>query len=84
MSSSNRGRRMITWTQVVLVDTGGIWGQTADEAPSADIMREDDYGDPVREALWRPFHVHYRGDAWIPSLFQQIKYCGGHGHTYLG
>ena len=84
MSSSLQGRCMMPYTQVVLGDTGGVWGQTGDDAPPADVMGEADSGAPFREVLRRPFHSHYRGDAGRPSHVHHLKYCGERGHIPLG
>ena len=46
---------------MVLGDTGGVWGQTADDAPPEDVMVEADNGGLVREVPRRPFHGHYMG-----------------------
>ena len=64
---------MIPWMQVVIGDTGCIWGKTADEDPFANIKGENDNGGLVREVPRRPFHGHYRGDAWRPSHVHHIQ-----------
>ena len=46
----------------MLGDTGGTRGQTADDAPPAEILGEDENGGLDREVPWRPFHRHLRGD----------------------
>ena len=84
MSSSIQGRCIMPYTQVLLGDNGGVWGQTVDEAPPADVMGEAENGGPFREVLRKPFDGHYRGDEGRPSHVHHIKYCVERVHTPLG
>ena len=69
---------------MALGDTGGVWVQTADDAPPEDVMREADNVGPVREILKQPFWGHYRDDAGRTSNVHNIQYFCERGHTPLG
>ena len=57
---------------MVIEDTGGIWGQTADDDPTENVMVEADNGGLFMEVLQKPFHGHYRGDAGRSSHVHHI------------